>query len=236
MMLRPFFLYFGGKFRSARCYPPPIYRSLVEPFAGSAGYALRYPDREVVLVEKNTAIAGVWRYLIGASEAEIRGLPRLAPGQHVDDVRWPCPEARDLAGLWLNPGGSAPRRTAGNWTSPGREFPFNGWKDAAIDRIARQQEAIRHWQILEADYSAAPDVEASWFIDPPYVGMGKHYPCGADGIDFEQLANWCRARRGQVLVCEQAGADWLPFSAFGAFKSNKRAKWHKKKYHLSPTH
>jgi hypothetical protein len=30
-----------------------------------------------------------------------------------------------------------------------------------------------------------------------------HYDC---------LKEWCKTRDGQVIVCENEGADWLPFS------------------------
>lgn len=221
MSLRPFFLYFGAKWRGALRYPPPRHSLLVEPFAGGAGYALRHYQRDVLLVEKSAPIAAVWAYLIAASSAEIRALPTLRPGETVDDFRWPCGEARALAGLWLNPGGSGPRRTAGDWKTPGgREFRFNTWSEHARERVAQQVESIRHWRVIHGDYTAAPDIEATWFIDPPYEGMGKHYPCGADDIDFASLAEWCRSRRGQTLVCEHPSATWLPFAAFGAFKSN----------------
>lgn len=44
--LKPFFTYFGGKYRIAPRYPKPQYNTIIEPFAGSAGYSLRYPERE----------------------------------------------------------------------------------------------------------------------------------------------------------------------------------------------
>jgi len=81
------------------------------------------------------------------------------------------------------------------------------------------------WRVIEGDYSEAPDIEATWFVDPPYHVSGARaskaergrvrYPNGADDIDYPALARWCRSRRGQVIVCEQPGADWLPFRALG---------------------
>src|SRR5262245_39743395 len=61
--IRPFFGYYGGKWRDAvRNYPPPYHGTIVEPFAGSAGYALRYWDKKVVLYERDPVVAAVWRY------------------------------------------------------------------------------------------------------------------------------------------------------------------------------
>ena len=54
--------------------------------------------------------------------------------------------------------------------------------------------------------------EASWFVDPPYQNQGKHYHYGPENVDFAMLGNWCRTRLGQVIVCENEGADWLPFT------------------------
>jgi site-specific DNA-adenine methylase len=55
-------------------------------------------------------------------------------------------------------------------------------------------------------------MEATWFVDPPYNNKaGSHYKCGSKDIDYNNLAEWCRSRRGQVMVCENAGATWLPF-------------------------
>jgi hypothetical protein len=78
---------------------------------------------------------------------------------------------------------------------------------------------IRHWKIIEGDYTAAPDVRATWFIDPPYQVAGSHYIHKMRPDEYAGLASWCRLREGQVIVCENAGADWLPFRTFGAVKS-----------------
>lgn len=54
--------------------------------------------------------------------------------------------------------------------------------------------------------------DATWFIDPPYRGRpGSHYRYGSKLIDYTNLAAWCQMLPGQVIVCEQHGADWLPF-------------------------
>ena len=80
--------------------------------------------------------------------------------------------------------------------------------------------------VIDGDYREAPiDGLATWFVDPPYQpqevpegsktvyprGMGYARDCSADSIDYAELAEWCGTRPGQVIVCEQAGADWLPF-------------------------
>ena len=66
-----------------------------------------------------------------------------------------------------------------------------------------------------ADYRTAPDVEATWFIDPPYQAVKRGYH---SNIDYDALAKWCRSRKGLVIVCEQAGATWLPFKPLVSIK------------------
>jgi len=229
MQLRPFFSYFGGKWRAAPHYPAPAHGRIVEPFAGSAGYAVRHAHLDVLLLEKSEPIAAVWDYLIKVSPEELLALPLLDYGQKVDDVPGLTQEQRWLIGLWCNPGSSQPKKTLMHWPAPdGSRVPMSVWGDDVRARLARQVPLIRHWKILHADYSAAPDVVGTWFVDPPYqYALGRNYPCGSKAIDFAKLADWCRARRGQTIVCEAQGADWLPFQPLGQFKANARGS-HKK--------
>lgn len=71
---------------------------------------------------------------------------------------------------------------------------------------------IKHWQIICDDYSASPDIEATWFIDPPYKGEGgMGYRHSSAMMDYEALARWVRFRKGEVICCEGAEGDYLPF-------------------------
>ncbi len=217
-MLRPFFTYYGGKFRLAGKMLPPRHGRIIEAFAGSAGYATRHPLCAVTLVEKNPVIASIWRYLIGASQASILALPDLADGQTVDDLDVPV-GAQRLIGMWLNRGVAAPGKRPANWMRDGR-YSAQFWGPGIRERIALQVGAIRHWELIEGDYTLAPDVEATWIIDPPYQGRaGSHYPCGSDAIDYAALAQWTLSRRGYVCAHEAHGASWLPFAPFGETKA-----------------
>jgi hypothetical protein len=222
--LKPFWRYYGGKYRAAPHYPRPQYETIIEPFAGSAGYSMRYPDRRVILVEKYPVIAGIWRYLIGASAQEIRDIPCV---DHVDDLpSWVPQEARWLVGFAMNDAATRPMKTmsAGLKMLRSRGRKFGGWGEGRRDRVASQVDRIKHWRVIEGDYWDAPAIEATWFIDPPYVGMGKYYVHGSDSIDYAALGKWCRGLPGQVLVCENTGADWLPFVHLGSFRSGPRTK------------
>lgn len=212
--LGPFFCYFGGKWRAAPLYPPPRYGRIIEPFAGAAGYATRYADRKVTLVELDPLIAALWRYLIRVRPAEILSIPAVVTGS-ADDLPV-CEEARWLVGFWLNKGVSHPRKTPSKWMRADTR-PTSYWGTTVRQRIASQVDAIRHWRVVEGSYEEAPDREATWFIDPPYQLAGKHYRSQVD--DYRALAHWCRNRRGQVMVCENQGATWLPFEPFRRIRS-----------------
>ena len=211
--LRPFFSFYGSKWRAAPRYPAPTHDVIVEPFAGSAGYSLRYPERQVRLYDVDPAIVGVWDYLIHAPEAEIRALP--VEVVHVADLDIPQ-EARWLIGFWLNKGAATPRLSPSSWMRAGTHAR-SYWGEEIRSRIAAQVSAIRHWTVAHGSYESTPDVEATWFVDPPdQAPGGRHYRHYA--VDVEVLGEWCRTRRGQVIACEQEGADWLPFEPFGAMK------------------
>lgn len=213
-LLCPFFSYFGGKWTLAKHYPPPEHDVIVEPFAGSAGYATRYHEREVILVEKNPLLAEMWRWLIGVSADEVMSLPLDA------SLRGELPSpARSLIGFWCARGRTRPATTtASRWMTSGR-WPTSFWGEYARERIAAQVGKIRHWRLIEGDYSEAPDVEATWFIDPPYVGS-RHYLARVG--DYDQLGAWCQRRRGLVIVCEAGNASWLPFEPFREAKNIAR--------------
>lgn len=217
MGLWPFWAYYGGKWRAAPRYPRPMHDMIIEPFAGAAGYSLRYPDRKIVLVEKNPKVAATWRYLLRVSAAEVRALPDLGPNQSVNDLAI-IEEARLLVGWWVNKGTTSPCKTASAWMRDGTR-PGSFWSPQIRERIASQIDQIRHWRLIEGDYTDAPDIDATWFIDPPYIGAGKLYP--TQPADFNALGSWCQARRGQVMVCENVGATWLPFIPFIDIKGNE---------------
>lgn len=210
--LRPFFCYFGGKFRAAPHYPTPKHETIVEPFAGAAGYSTRYFDRKIVLVDRDPIIAGLWSYLIKVSPSEIRSLPLVGPEERVDELAI-CQEAQWLVGFWLNKGTTAPRHRPSAWMRAKRD-PGAYWGPTVREAIASQVDKIKHWRIVEGDFESAPDIEATWFIDPPYEKAGEHYRFGSSGIDFPSLGGWCRSRRGQIIACENEGASWLPFRNF----------------------
>lgn len=216
-MLRPFWRYYGSKWRAAPRYPKPRHRTIIEPFAGAAGYSLRYPDHDVILVEKYPVIAAIWRWLIAVDAKEVLAIPDV--DAVADLPEWVPQSARWLVGMTFLHSATRPRNSRASGLS-GRSGCDSGWSRQMRERIAAQVAAIRHWRVIEGDYTAAPNVEATWFIDSPYKGKsGRRYVHTSSKLDYGALATWCRSRRGQVTVCEAAGATWLPFAPFGSTNS-----------------
>lgn len=215
--MRPLFPYYGSKWRTARRYPPPGSGPVIEPFAGSAGYATYCGSERAVLYDIDEYVAGVWRYLIGATEREVLNLPDLAPGESTDDLAVPQ-EAKWLIGFWLNRGSAQPKRSATAWSSR-TERQQLVWSARARRRIANDLAGIRGWTIKQASYEEAPIMpDATYFIDPPYVDKGRYYRHHT--IDYPALAAWAHTLPGRVIVCEQRTADWLPFEPLASIKSS----------------
>jgi hypothetical protein len=207
--MRPLFRFFGSKWTLAPHYPPPRFPIIVEPFAGGAGYSTRYHRRQVVLVERDPKIAELWRWLIAAKPDDIRDLPLLEPGDAIPETV--TGGARWLIGFWCALTTAHPQNVL---VPSSARVPTAFWNRRVRERTAQSVGAIKHWTVIEGDYSDAPDVEATWFVDPPYQGAGRFYTHGSGAIDFSALSRWSRTRRGQVMVCENVGADWMPFRPF----------------------
>jgi len=197
------FYYYGRKKQIAGRYPRPLYGTIIEPFAGAASYALHERNwrSRVILVEKDPDVAALWRWLIHeATEAEILAMPDLKVGEKTT--------------LFLHFMHLASKRAfsfRSVTVTPILEMNWNTNKP----KIAANLHKVRHWEIIEGDYTVAPDIEATWFIDPPYQGdAGTGYRWGSDKIGYPALGRWVQSRKGEVIVCEQPGADWLPFKPF----------------------
>lgn len=220
--LRPFFNFYGGKWRAAPHYPAPRYSRIIEPFAGAAGYSTRYHLCDVVLVERDPIIAGLWRWLIKATGDDVLDLPLEIPTTVRDLGLDPGPAA--LIGFWVTGGSSGPRQSPCKWM---RECKQSYWGKALRARIADQVGAIKHWTVIEGDYTDAPEGDATYFVDPPYANKaGSYYR--QKFIGHAALGDWCRTRRGQVIACENDGATWLPFRHFRDIQSNPSAGHGKK--------
>lgn len=215
---RPFLQYYGAKWAVAKkIYPEPRLDTLIEPFAGAAGYASRYPWKKVWLNDLDPIIYSVWKYLVESKEEEILSLPLI-----FEDVRYlsVCQEAKWLIGFWINTGSASPKNLPSPRMKSGAR-PNGYWGESIRAAIAAQQRLIRHWRVTNLNYNELPDTEATWFIDPPYKGRaGQYYRKKL--TDFTALAEWCKSRKGQVIVCEGPGGDWLPFKFAAEIGGNRR--------------
>jgi site-specific DNA-adenine methylase len=217
--MKPFFSYFGAKWRLARWYPiPDLKEPFVEPFAGAAGYSTYWEARQAVLVEKDPRVAGVWDYLIKTPAEEILCLPDLPADGCVEDLQI-CQEAKHLIGFWLACGRAEPakRWSAWNLTSMKGGFRYSHnpliWGPRVRARLAEQVAKIRDWRVICASWDSVDyPGRANWLVDPPYTLQGHTYK--HHSVDYPRLGEWCRTREGLLVVCEGPEATWLPFEPF----------------------
>jgi site-specific DNA-adenine methylase len=212
------FSYYGSKSKIVDYYPPPKYKKIIEPFCGSARYSVKYFENDVLLLDKYDVIVGIWEYLIKANKKDILSLPNLDKGQKVDDFNL-SKEEKWLIGFCINGGSSSPKKTVKE---------YNTWNESKI-KISDMVEKIKHWEIKKGNYDELENEEATWFIDPPYQFGGEWYVKNTKNIDFSLLSNWCKTRNGQVIVCENTKATWMPFKPMidmqGAMYKTTEAIW-----------
>jgi site-specific DNA-adenine methylase len=194
------FSYYGSKSKIVDYYPPPKHKKIIEPFAGSARYSLKYWQNDVLIVDKLETIAILWKWLQTQTPNDILGLPNMDKGEDLRLIDIPK-EARVLIGFCINRGSVTPKNIASG---------FNNWNEDK-KRIAGELHKIKHWEIKQGCYTDLENETATWFIDPPYQFGGEHYKESSENLDFKQLAEWCKIRNGQTIVCENTKADWLPF-------------------------
>ena len=194
------FYFYGHKKQIAKYYPKPLFETIIEPFAGSAAYSL-YGDnwkKDIILIEKDDRVSKIWEWLINeATEKEILEMPDLKVGDKTSDflhiVHAVTKQAFFYKTIKVTP------VLARNWRISKRHMAKNLFK-------------IKHWKLIMGDYTLAPDMEATWFIDPPYQyrsGLGYHH--GSNILNYNILTKWIKQRNGQIISCEGKDAKYLPF-------------------------
>lgn len=198
--------YYGTKKRIAKHYPEPRHNTIIEPFCGAAQYSL-YGDnwkKDVWLNDKYRVVYELWKWLIfEATEWEILALPDMEAGDKVDDHTQLCNEERYLIGFCINSGSAQPKKTVAK---------YNSWNRAKVE-ISENLYKVKHWIVSNYNYNVIENIEATWFIDPPYQYGGEWYQSSVNNkkLDYGRLAEYCNNRNGDVIVCENSKADWLPF-------------------------
>jgi site-specific DNA-adenine methylase len=209
------FYYYGRKEKIFSYYPKPKYDTIIEPFAGSAAYSMNYYERNVILIEKDKKIADLWQYLINVSPDEILSLPILNKGESLNEEKYNYlnNNQKTLIGFFLNPGSAQPKK------SPAK---FCAWNEKNRLKLSNDVLKVKHWQIINGDYTEADNIDATWFIDPPYQGNGgKYYKHGNKDFDYESLKDWALLRNGQVIVCENSEANWMDFKPLVQIQGQK---------------
>ena len=222
--------YYGSKSKIVKKYPRPLLDTIVEPFAGSARYSLLYWEKDVILIDKYNVIIQLWKYLQQCSIADILNLPKMRPGETTDDFNFDCIEQKWLMGFMVQQGVNAPRKTVSKVFANGK---MGELIERDKRRIASNLHKIRHWRFVHGEYDCLDNLDATWFIDPPYQHGGQWYKASVSNkhIDFLKLAEWSKSRNGQVMVCENSKADWMDFKFLsdlsGSKHKTKEVLWYK---------
>ena len=194
------FYYYGRKKQLAKHYPSPNCDTIAEPFAGAVAYSMYENNwkKNVILIEKDSKVFAIWDWLINsASEEEIKNLPHLKIGEKSSEFLHIIHVATKMAFYFKTIKVTAVLER--NWEISRRVMSENLHK-------------VKHRQIFNSGYFLTPDIEATWFIDPPYKGeAGLGYKHSSKMLDYESLANWALSRKGEVIFCEGKEGDYLPF-------------------------
>lgn len=213
--------YYGSKSKIVKFYPHPKYDLIIEPFAGSAWYSVVHRHKKVLLNEKYEVLYNIWNWLIHEANSDlILSYKDFFLGQDISQMSLSKPH-KDLIGFCINRGSISPKSIVQKWSCQVVSKP--DWASTtaySLERIAKIVPEIKHWEIQFGDYKNLPDIEATWFIDPPYQFGGQHYL--VNDIDYLDLSEWCKTRKGQVIVCENTKADWLPFTPLTKIQGQKR--------------
>lgn len=194
------FYYYGRKKKVGKYYPSPKFETIIEPFAGSAAYSLHNDNwkKSVILVEKDVQVFNIWDWLINhATQKEVDNLPTLKKGERSSEFLHIIHCASKMAFSYKNI--TVTEILARNW-------------DVTRRVVQRDLFKVKHWKVIHGDYTDSPNIEATWFIDPPYQGApGMGYRCSSNQIDYDLLGKWVHTREGEVICCDGPDASYLPF-------------------------
>lgn len=200
------FSFYGSKSKLVGRYPEPEHDLIIEPFAGGASYSLQNGEnRQVRLNDLNPEVYRLWRFLVDTPNDEIL---EMVPTEVEKGQRFEGDDGLSLllrANCNMGTFGTDGDHRQVTW------FAAKNWHQVH-GRLNQYLPIISNWMVTNKDYRDLENIEATWFIDPPYANdAGSRYEYDSDFVDYDELASWCRTRKGQVVVCENEGADWLPF-------------------------
>lgn len=230
MIIRAPYSYYGSKSKLAKYYPTPVGDLIVEPFAGAGCYSwlhrrrLDGSQREVWLNDLDPKTFSMWKFLTSPDAYAIveELVPSIVePGMKVSEfIPAEFPGLVELCRAEANQGTQGARGVHDQITSMGAKC----WK--VKRKLLEVIPEVSDWKITNVDYAELMNVDATWFVDPPYNSpAGKRYR--TTGIDYDHLGWWCLNRRGQTIVCEGAGATWLNFQPFDHPRVQIRSRYQK---------
>lgn len=206
------FSYYGGKMAMINRYPHPKHKTIVEPFAGGAAYSFNWYKHNIVLCEINKDVYDMLCFLRDSDLNFLKNIPRnVCAGWKISDI------VSDINGcpnglMWI-------LRSAANVGTCGRGTKINTitkigavhWHRNTIKKIQHWHGKIKHWQIYNKSYEFLNvKKSATYFIDPPYNNLaGSRY--ANSEIDYTKLVGWIKNLNGQIIVCENEGANWMNF-------------------------
>jgi hypothetical protein len=221
----PLFKWFGSKWNASKYYPTPAHSCIVEPFAGSACYALRHSNRQVIIAEANEQVRHLWDWLINhATESAIRDIPCDLPiGLDLRELGMSYGQTL-LVKMWQR------TNNVGNcWTvSPWGNKPGQ-WTPNARARVAEEHHLIRHWKVHSCGITLLRTIQGNditWFIDPPYEHNYQYrLPLS---LSYSQFGKLVQGVSGEIIACEakcpKTGAvpNYLPFQEFRETVTSRR--------------
>jgi 16S rRNA G966 N2-methylase RsmD len=207
------FSYYGGKGKMAQHYPAPTHDLIIEPFAGAAAYAWRYHERDVFVNDVDERTFAIWSFLTRDDALDIfeTYVPKVVKkGQKVSEILGDGVNYPGLVELCRAEANQATQGAKGVHEQITSMCANKCW-GVFVKKMPYIIPRIAHWKIGNVGYEDLPNEKATWFIDPPYANVaGARYRQNA--INYGHLSEWCQGRWGQVIVCENEGADWLPFT------------------------
>lgn len=222
--------YYGGKSKIAHLYPAPQHNLIVEPFAGSAAYAwLHRRDqsgvpRMVWLNDLDPRTFSIWKFLTseGASDIVESYVPEtVEKGQKVSElIPADYPGLVEICRAEANQGTQGAKGVHDQITSMGAKC----WK--VKRKLKEVIPEVANWKVTNCNYADLANLEATWFVDPPYSNAaGSRYR--TSDIAYDHLGWWCLNRQGQTIVCENAGANWLEFQPMEHSRVSIRSRYQK---------
>jgi hypothetical protein len=216
MKWKSVFSYYGGKSKVIDLYPEPKHELIIEPFAGAAAYAFRWgrksSGRSVWINDIDPITGSIWQFLLSPDAGEWiqqHWPPAVQPG---GTYRSYLPDRSPTGLIELfraeaNQGTQGARSVHDIITSMGAKC-WPRTKGKLLEIIPE----ISHWRFTQRDYREIHPVDATYFIDPPYSNpAGDWYRFGTRQMDYEALSEWTLGLPGFKIVCENVGAQWLPF-------------------------